>query len=489
MHGRISTIRKKFDQDDADLLEAMAAEEARASFWAFRQYMRPKMKTGWFLWHVAEELQKFYVAWKAGKAPILVLVTPPQHGKSWTIADFIAWCQGQDPDSRAIFASFSDRLGRRCNLWLQRWYTMPRYQRAFPGMWINAVNDDPIATNYLRTQTVLEYVGREGSFRNTTINGTINGESLDLGFIDDPLKGRAEANSKDIRDKTWEWFTDDFFGRFSEEAGLIILTTRWHADDPVGRLREHFGDRAVRYLCYPAFATKDEDYRKKGEVLFPEHKSKEFLLRRKTLLTQAGWESQYQGSPIIVGGTMFWVHKFGVMPNRPLPREIKRTVRYWDKAGTKDGGAFTAGVRMDALKDGRVLISDVRRGQWGFSDREALIKQTAEIDHSGGYSCDTWVEQEPGSGGKESAERTVLNLRGVRAFADRVTGQKEVRAEPYAAFQQNGNVLLLKAGWNEAFRNEHETAPNGQYKDQWDSAAGAYMKATGGSRFTLDNIL
>lgn len=485
MHGTQSF----YDPEVLDYFERLAADDARHDFLAYRRFMRPKMKVGWFIAEVAVELQKFFNDWRAGKAPILLLFTPPQHGKSWSIIDFISWLQGHYPDSRAIFASFSDRLGVRANLSLQRWYMSRRYQLVFPELNIagqSAKADQP--STYLRNTNILEYVGYDGSFRNTTVNGPINGEGLDLGVVDDPIKSRAEANSKLNRDKTWEWLTDDFLGRFSEEAGLIMLVTRWHVDDPAGRMIEKFGKR-LRVLTYPAIAVKDEEHRRAGEPLFPELKSKEFLLLRKSVMSQSGWESEYQQSPIVVGGGMFLTEKFKVVPVRPSPREIRKCVRYWDKAGTEGGGAFTAGVRMDELRDGRLVVSDVRRGQWSTFDRETRIRQTAEVDNSGGYRCETWVEQEPGSGGKESAERTVLNLRGFMAYADRVTGAKETRAEPYSAQQQAGNVSLVAAPWNQAFIDEHETAPNGKYKDQWDAAAGAFMKVTGGSRFDIVGAL
>jgi len=93
-----------------------------------------------------------------------------------------------------------------------------------------------------------------------------------------------------------------------------------------------------------------------------------------------------------------------------------------------------------------------------------------------GLNIEIHVEQEPGSGGKESAERTIQNLRGYSAYADRVTGDKETRAEPYAAQVQVGNVDLLRGPWNQDFVDEHETFPTGKYKDQVDAAAGAFSK-------------
>ena len=91
---------------------------------------------------------------------------------------------------------------------------------------------------------MLEFVGHEGYFRNTTVLGSITGEALDLSVIDDPIKGRAEAQSEVTREKTWNWLTDDVLSRFSENAGLIMIMTRWHVDDTAGRLIEHFWPRA-----------------------------------------------------------------------------------------------------------------------------------------------------------------------------------------------------------------------------------------------------
>ncbi|MFX4253371.1 heat-shock protein Hsp70, partial [Aliarcobacter butzleri] len=78
-----------------------------------------------------------------------------------------------------------------------------------------------------------------------------------------------------VRNKTWEWFTDDFFTRFSEQAGFLMILTRWHIDDPAGRLQDKYPK--IKVITYKAIAEDDEEHRKKGEALFPEHKSLEFL--------------------------------------------------------------------------------------------------------------------------------------------------------------------------------------------------------------------
>jgi hypothetical protein len=85
-----------------------------------------------------------------------------------------------------------------------------------------------------------------------SVNGQITGFGLDFGVIDDPIKGRAEASSLANRDKTWNWLTDDFFSRFSDKAGMVMIGTRWHLDDPIGRWIDRFPETTV--LNYPAIA-------------------------------------------------------------------------------------------------------------------------------------------------------------------------------------------------------------------------------------------
>lgn len=155
-----------------------------------------------------------------------------------------------------------------------------------------------------------------------------------------------------------------------------------------------------------------------------------------------------------------------------LPLHI-RWVRYWDKAGTEDGGALTAGVKIGRHeRTGIVYIADAVYGQWSALRRETVIRQTAEAD---GYDTTVVVEQEPGSGGKESAERTIAMLAGWTVHADRATGDKIERAGPLAAQAEAGNVALLRGDWNEDFLVQaHRFAPGRALKDIVDAAVGGF---------------
>jgi hypothetical protein len=197
---------------------------------------------------------------------------------------------------------------------------------------------------------------------------------LHLGVSDDPRKGRAEAHSKTIRDKTWDWFADDFLSRFAKDGALLIVMTRWHVDDLLGRFLEKNKD--VKVLRYPAIAEHDERHlryntkdgkwekfwRRQGEALFPQHKPLDFLLERKKLLTESAWESIYQQTPIIVGGGILPIEKLKVVPIFDRSK-VTHTVRYFDKACLVTGTMIT--TKCDDIPIEDVAVRDqvlTRRG-------------------------------------------------------------------------------------------------------------------------------
>jgi hypothetical protein len=239
--------------EQIDLATKLNAAKARDSFAAFRRTIRSGMLWGPFVGNHTAEAQRFGEALEAGKRPWLALLTPPQHGKSWLAEDLIAWIAGRHSDWKTIYASYSEDLGVLRNYNLQRLLKSPRYQHVFPNLRVGAPGCQC-------NTSLIEYAGGPGSFRNTTINGPITGMEQNFGVIDDYVKGRKEANSKVVRDGTWSWFTDDFMTRFAEESALLIIGTRWHPDDLVGRLREK--DNRLRVLEFTAIAERDEQYRR-----------------------------------------------------------------------------------------------------------------------------------------------------------------------------------------------------------------------------------
>ena len=300
--------------EDIELIEDWWIKKSRVNFFAYRQYLRyGNFDHNWFVADMAKELQQFYVDLKAGKRPILFIQSPPQHGKSWSVTDFISWISGLDPALRSIYATFSDKLGTRCNLAQQRAIDSEKYSKIFPDIKLSSKRGEAV-----RTTNHLEFLDKEGNatggqFRNTTTGGSVTGESLDVGIIDDAVKGREQANSITWSQKIWEWFTDDFMTRFSDKAGLLVIMTRWTTHDIIGRLVKKFKElkKKFKVVNYAAIATKDEEHRNEGEALFPELKSLDFLCDKKAIMAQPSWESLYQGHPTISGGNLVKDHWWG----------------------------------------------------------------------------------------------------------------------------------------------------------------------------------
>ncbi len=167
-------------------------------------------------------------------------------------------------------------------------------------------------------------------------------------------------------------------------------------------------------------------------------------------------------------------------PLRIAP-ECVRVCRAWDKAGTAGGkGACTAGVKIGLTKDGKYVVLHVVRGRWNAIDREREIKQTAEIDANENSTMMTIIiEQEPGSGGKESCEATILNLAGhdVHAFKPGGKGSKIERVDPFIAQIQAGNVTLVAGDWNRTYLDEWSAFPDG-LMDQVDASGMAFMQVS-----------
>lgn len=161
-----------------------------------------------------------------------------------------------------------------------------------------------------------------------------------------------------------------------------------------------------------------------------------------------------------------------------VPTDLTAVVLYVDKAGTQGGGKYTAAVLMGKRAGGRYIVLDIERGQWSAANRETVIKQKADA-HGALYpgKLTIWIEQEPGSGGLESAQNTVLNLAGHTVHVDRVTGDKVTRAGPFSAQVEAGNVDLFAAAWNEAFLVEAQNFDGVHgFSDQIDAASGAFNK-------------
>jgi len=221
-------------------------------------------------------------------------------------------------------------------------------------------------------------------------------------------------------------------------------------------------------MQFPISCTVQPDHRAVGEALCAERYNETKLSKIRARIGSYHFGALYQQRPTPRSGSFFHVDKLKIDDAAPV--EAHR-YRGWDKAATKDGGDYSVGVLVAKAKDGIYYIEDVVRGQYDTATRDRIIRQTAEID---GRAVKIKGEQEPGSGGKESAQAFIKLLAGFAVTTEPSTSAKELRADPLSAQINAGNVKLVRGDWNRAFIEELRQFPHGKHDDQVDGCSLAF---------------
>jgi predicted phage terminase large subunit-like protein len=328
------------------------------------------------------------------------------------------------------------------------------------------------------------FVNTAGGMRYATgTDGTVMGFHAHIIIVDDPLDPKRSASPAEL-DAANRWLTETLPTRKVDKAisATILIMQRLHKEDPAATLLAK--KTPTRHINLPAEINGSglskvrprklvKQY--KDGLLDPARLSRSVLNDMEEILGQYGFAGQFMQDPIPAGGGMFKTERITVEPAPPPLSTFTSLVRYWDKAATRDGGANTAGVLMGLHNTGRFWILDVKLGQWDTATRETIILQTAQLD---GPKVLIGLEQEPGSGGKDSAVATIRNLAGFRVRTQRPTGDKVHRADPFSVQVNGENVSVVRAAWTIRFLDELRFFPSIGRKDQVDASSGAFSILT-----------
>jgi predicted phage terminase large subunit-like protein len=230
-----------------------------------------------------------------------MIFVPPQEGKSTRASCwFPLWLLAQDPSLRIAIVSYSAEKAQRWGKWIRRMIL------AHPELGIELMADSRAADNYETTAG--------GRVLSVGIDGGITGEPVDVLVIDDPLRGRAEAESPTYRKRCWQWWESNASTRASGSFRVVLMLTRWHSDDLAGRLqKEEPGEwkvlriPAVRDRAQPLVKGGDgaSAYHPNGELISVQRRAEGWFLGLKAKRSLYVWNSIYMQTPVAAEGNLF----------------------------------------------------------------------------------------------------------------------------------------------------------------------------------------
>jgi predicted phage terminase large subunit-like protein len=420
------------------------AEIARRQLLDFCQRFHPRFETPAHLRAIMALLQDV----EAGRRRRVIVLVPPRHGKSWLLQLFASWYLGRNPQGNVITCSHGQELAERNS----------RLSRA-------CLENDrwPFATRLSAESAAVHRWNTTdgGGLFAVGVGGGITGHGADVLILDDI---QHDAGSDTERGAVWQWYAEVAVPRLEPGGAVVVIATRWHEDDLVGRLLAAEDGHEWDLLSLPAIAdVGDPIGRDVGAPLWPERIPIGELERTRIAMGSRAFEAQFNQNPLPATGNLFqraWLRGYSALPT------MTHTVLALD-AASKVSATNDYSVLLTAGTDGvRYFVIDVVRGRWEFPQlREQLMQSFRQFHHNA-------VLIEDASAGvglaQELAQETNLPIIAVPA-----RGSKISRAESVSPLFEAGKLCLpqstIAAPWLDAFETELLRFPNGKNDDQVDA--------------------
>lgn len=417
--------------------------------------------------------------------PNLMVLMPPGSAKS-TYVDVVGvpWFMARQPRKNVILASYASDIAKKQGRRARQLIKSPRFNQIFPDA---ILRGDQSAADEWALSNGSEYMAGG-------ILSGLTGNRAALGVLDDPIKGRQQAESETIRNTTWDAYVDDFCSRLIPGAPQVMILTRWHADDPAGRILPEDWDgesgifegrdgRWWKVICLPAIADRRDDPlgRAIGETLWPEWFSHEHWAPfQRNVRT---WTSLYQQKPSAEEGTYFKTTWFQRYSQKPAALNIYMTSDH-APGGTEDSdfNVFRVwgvdehqhiwlldGYRVQGTIDVAMGVKlDERTGEQTLCDEGALplIKKWKPL-------C--WFPEADNNW--KSAQPFVMAAMRRNKIACRIEplstagGDKPTKAQPFQAKAAMGEVHIPIGFMGDEVLEQYKKFPTGRWDDEVDAAA------------------
>lgn len=416
----------------------------------------------------------------AGRKRRLVISMPPRHGKTEFLCRYLpTWWLGRRPEARVIECSYGEALTVESSRVARDLFAehagnvfgVRTYHRASVKAW------DVYRPDGRRTGGSLRAVGK---------GGALTGRGADFLICDDLIRDSQEAGNSTLRQSAWDWFQSVPLTRLEPGGCAVVVMTRWHHDDIVGRLiaqqdRGQAGE-AWDVLNLPALAGEGDPLgRPPGEALWPERYPVAELEKIRRDVGPYVWEALYQGRPTPLSGGVFkreWIRYYDLIgdvvrvPGRGESRmvEWRRFATCDLSTSTKTSGDYTAIacwayhpvhqvlVLLDMLRE-RIPPPEIVPTLRGLIERWGLV--TVWVERAGYQLAALSMIKD--------AQQEQLPVREIHPEGDKVT-----RAMPLAAALEGARVFFRAgAPWLGDLEEELLAFPlaRGGHDDQVDALA------------------
>jgi predicted phage terminase large subunit-like protein len=444
--------------------ELLKRRKARQSLLPFCQYTYKDYIPALHLVTLAEYLE----AIERGDLKRIIVVMPPRHGKSEMISiRFPCWYLGKHPEDYVVQTGYAgaialvhSRKARDVFISSEMHTLFPslRYRPEKPGQ--EAIIPERQAAHEWGTKS-------GGSYFAVGVGGGLTGRGFNIGIIDDPIKDAEEAESQVIRDKIWEWYTQVFRTRAQPDACIIVVMTRWHKDDLVGRLLKQSREdsEADQWTVLHLRALEG------NKALWPDRYPRTELELIRSSIGSRAFTSLYQGDPVIAEGNIIKREWWSYYKERPI---FIRIIDSWDTAFKKGASNDYSVCTVWGETGNGFYLLDVFRKKIEFPE----LKRTAVSLHRRDNASAVLVED------KASGQSLIQMLRKdtpLPVKPVKVDSDKEARAYAVTPLIEAGRVFLPEnAPWLYDFIEELSSFPSGEHDDQVDSTTQAlnYMRHT-----------
>lgn len=380
----------------------------------------------------------------------LLIVAPPEHGKStWIAVVYPAWRLARDPAQHIVITSVTDSQAEDRATAVAGTVLSPRYRALFPHV--------RKGTRWTRGDWDLERPRQDDKdatmFACGVGSSSLIGRRADCVVIDDPMSEET-ARSPLQRENLATWCRRTLLTRAHRDAKIVCVMTRWHQDD----LAPVLLDAGFELIHMPAEGPQG--------ALWPERFGMDYLATRRRDMGTALYNCMYLGDPSGLEGRLFRREWFEIVDR---PTHLRTVVSGWDLAASERTEAgYTVKTTLGIGLEGTVYVLDLWRERKEFPVVRREVREQGIRDGADAVGIEV-VAFQLAAVQLLRTDGLPFHLLPIAADRDKVS-----RALEWIAAAEAGRIKLVRGPWNDAWLTEVCGFPNSAHDDQVDSFSVAW---------------